>query len=137
MTLNTSCQEENISLQLIKTSILNEESRRKDKGVMSQSESNMAKYTRRGLDIEVHRGGTNPKTGPSREVSSHVSIVESFDTFRRIVETLNRTKVPQRMLNPECFMRKRAHQQLLQVKRRFCSFVSKEAQILQVKSVPG
>ena len=34
-----------MSLQVVKTSILNEESRRKDKGVMSQSESNVAQHT--------------------------------------------------------------------------------------------
>ena len=37
VTLNTSCQEENLSLQVVKTGILNEESRRKGKGVLSQS----------------------------------------------------------------------------------------------------
>ena len=35
VSLNTSCQEENLSLQVVKTSILNKETRRKDKGVMS------------------------------------------------------------------------------------------------------
>mgnify|MGYP000084769356 FL=1 len=45
VTLNTSCQEENLSIQVVKTSILNEESRRKDKGVLSQSESNVAQHT--------------------------------------------------------------------------------------------
>ena len=35
VTLNTSCQEENLSLQTVKTSILNEEARRKDKGFLS------------------------------------------------------------------------------------------------------
>ena len=32
VTLSTSCQEENLSIQVVKTSILNEEARRKDKG---------------------------------------------------------------------------------------------------------
>ena len=54
-----------------------------------------------GTDKEVHRGGTNPNPGPSPEVSSHVSIVESVDTSRKIVDTLRRTKVPQRILNPK------------------------------------
>ena len=40
VTLNTSCQEENLSLQVVKTSILNEETRRKDKGVLSQENAN-------------------------------------------------------------------------------------------------
>ena len=35
VTLDTSCQEENLSLQVVKTNILNEESKRKDKGVLS------------------------------------------------------------------------------------------------------
>ena len=48
VTLNTSCQEENLSIQVVKTSILNEESRRKDKGVLSQRESNVAQHTDTG-----------------------------------------------------------------------------------------
>ena len=40
MTLNTTCQEENFSLQVVKTSILNEETRRIDKCVLSQSKAN-------------------------------------------------------------------------------------------------
>ena len=48
VTLNTSCQEQNVSIQVVKTSILNEESRRKDKDVLSQSESNVAQHTDRG-----------------------------------------------------------------------------------------
>ena len=35
VTLNTSCQEENLSIQVVKTSILNEDSRRNDKQVLS------------------------------------------------------------------------------------------------------
>ena len=35
VTLSTSCQEENLSIQVVKTSILNEDSRRKDKQVLS------------------------------------------------------------------------------------------------------
>ena len=35
VSLSTSCQEENLSLQVVKTSILNEETRRKDKDVQS------------------------------------------------------------------------------------------------------
>ena len=46
--LNTSCQEENLSIQVVKTSILNEESKRKDKGVLSQRESNVAQHTDTG-----------------------------------------------------------------------------------------
>ena len=48
MTLSTSCQEENLSLQMVKTSILNEETTRKDKGVLSQSETNVAQHSGRG-----------------------------------------------------------------------------------------
>ena len=45
VTLNTSCQEQNVSIQVVKTSILNEESRRKVKGALSQSDSNVAQHT--------------------------------------------------------------------------------------------
>ena len=38
VTLSTSCQEENLCIQVVNTSILNEEPRRKDKGVLSQLE---------------------------------------------------------------------------------------------------
>ena len=48
VTLSTSCQEENLSLQTVKTSTLNEEARRKDKGVLSQSESNLTQHSDRG-----------------------------------------------------------------------------------------
>ena len=76
-----------------------------------------------GTNKEVHRGGTNPEPGSSPEVSSRVSIVEGMDTSKSIVDTLNGTKVPKGMSNPERFPRRRAHQLLLQVKRRSCSFV--------------
>ena len=48
LTLITSCQEENMSIQVVKTSILNEESIRKDTGALSQSELNVAQHTDRG-----------------------------------------------------------------------------------------
>ena len=48
LSLNTSCQEDNLSLQVVKTSILNEETRWKDKGIMSQSEANVAQHSDRG-----------------------------------------------------------------------------------------
>ena len=50
VTLNTSCQEEKQSVQTVKTSVLNEEVRRKDKGVMSQTESNLTQHMDRGRD---------------------------------------------------------------------------------------
>ena len=48
VSLITSFQEENLSLQVLKTSILNEETRKKDKGVLSQSEANVAEHPGRG-----------------------------------------------------------------------------------------
>ena len=132
MTLSTSCQEENLSIQVVKTSILNEESRRKTKvSCPSQSQMWLNIPAKGGTDREIHRGEKNLMPNPSPEVSLvHAFIVENQDTSRR-------TKVPQRMSNLERFLRKRARQLLLQVSRRSCSFVSKHAQILQVKSALG
>ena len=48
VSLSTSCKEENMSLQVVKTSILNEEIRRKDKSVLSQSEANVTQNFGRG-----------------------------------------------------------------------------------------
>ena len=42
MPLNDSCKEENTSLQVVKTSILNEETRRKDKSALFELEANVA-----------------------------------------------------------------------------------------------
>ena len=67
-----------------------------------------------GNDKEVHRGVKNPKPGLSPEVSLHAFIVENLDISRQAVDTLRRTKVSQRMSNPERFLRKRAHMLLLQ-----------------------
>ena len=109
VTLSSSCQEENLSLQVVKTSIFNEESRRTKVSCPSQSQMWLNIPAEEETDIEVHRGGTNPMPGLSPKVSSHVSIAESMDTSRRIVDTLRRTKVPQKMSNPERFLRRRAH----------------------------
>ena len=46
--LSASCKEVNLSLQVVKTSILNEEIRRKDKSVLSQSEANVTQNFGRG-----------------------------------------------------------------------------------------
>ena len=49
VSLSTSRQEENLSSQLVKTSILNEETRRKDKVVLApQLEANVAQHWGRG-----------------------------------------------------------------------------------------
>ena len=48
MPLNDSCKEENTSLQVVKTSILNEETRRKDKSALSESEANLAQNLCKG-----------------------------------------------------------------------------------------
>ena len=42
MSLSASCKEENMFLQVVKTSMLNEETRRKDKSALSQSEANVS-----------------------------------------------------------------------------------------------
>ena len=47
VTLNTSCQEENLSLQTLKTSILIEEARRKDKETISDSKALRTELERR------------------------------------------------------------------------------------------
>ena len=52
----------NVSIQVVKTSILNEESRRKDKGFLSQSESIVAQHTGRGR---------NRQRSPQRREMSH------------------------------------------------------------------
>ena len=57
ITLSTSCKEDNLSLQVVKTSILNEETRRKDKNVLSQSEANVTQEFSRGR--REHRSPEN------------------------------------------------------------------------------
>ena len=51
-TLSTLYQEENLSVQVVKTSILNEEIRRKDKGVMFKSEANVLQHLGRLRNIQ-------------------------------------------------------------------------------------
>ena len=128
VTCNTSHEEENLSLQVVKTSLLNEETRRKDKGVLSQADANVTQHSDRGR---------NHMPGPSPKVSSHVFIVVSVDTPKRIIDTLRMTKVPQTMSNLEIFLRRKADVPLLQVKKISCSFVRRKMQILQVKSALG
>ena len=41
MSLSASCKEDNLCLQVVKTSILNEETRRKDKSALSELEVNV------------------------------------------------------------------------------------------------
>ena len=66
VTLNTSCQEENLSIQVVKTSILNEESRRKDKSVISVRVKCDSTYPDRGRNNkEVQRGEKSPMQDPS------------------------------------------------------------------------
>ena len=83
VTLSTSCQEEDLSLQVVKTSILNEEARMKDKGVLSHSDANVSQH----LDK-----GRNRQRSPPRREKSHargklnVIIVESLDISRRTSE---------------------------------------------------
>ena len=66
VTLSTSCQEENLSIQVVKTSILNEESRRKDKSVISVRVKCDSTYPDRGRNNkEVQRGEKSPMQDPS------------------------------------------------------------------------
>ena len=50
MTLSALYQEENLSLQAVKTSILKEETRRKYKGVLSQTNANVTQHSDRGTN---------------------------------------------------------------------------------------
>jgi transposase InsO family protein len=58
VTLSNSCKEDNLSLKVVKTSILNEETRRKDKGALSQSEANVTQEL--SGERSTHR---SPETG--------------------------------------------------------------------------
>ena len=125
VSLSTSCQEENSSLQVVKTSILNEETRRTDKGDQSQSEANMAL----NLDIGRSKQRSPQKREslmlcPTEEETSHNSIVENLNNSRKTVNTLRNGKLPQTMLNLEGFRRRLALQSWLQVEKIFGSFVS-------------
>ena len=53
VSLSASYKEENLSLQVVKTSILNKETRRKDKSVQFESEANVGQNLGRGRSIEV------------------------------------------------------------------------------------
>ena len=57
VSLSASCQEENLSLQVVKTSMLNKETRRKDKSALSESEVNVAQNLGRGRS--KHRSPEN------------------------------------------------------------------------------
>ena len=48
MSLNDSCQEEKLSLEVVKASLLNVETRGKEMGALSQAEANVAQDSRRG-----------------------------------------------------------------------------------------
>ena len=48
VSLSTSCKEDNLSLQVVMTSILNKETRRKDKSALSQLEANVTQELSRG-----------------------------------------------------------------------------------------
>ena len=61
VTLNTSCQEENLSLQVLKTSIVNEETRRKDKSVLSQADANVTQLSIRERNRQC---GSKPDRSP-------------------------------------------------------------------------
>ena len=54
---SASCKEDNLSLQVVKTSILNEETRRKDKSALSKLEANVGHNLGRGRS--KHRSPEN------------------------------------------------------------------------------
>ena len=87
VTLSTPCQEEDLSLQVGKTSILNEEARMKDKGVMSHSDANVSQHLDRGRN----RQRSPPRRGKSHARSKsrgklNAIIVESLDISKRTSE---------------------------------------------------
>ena len=85
MSLNASCQGENLSLQVAETNILNEETRRKDMSALSQSEANVAQNLGRGRS--KHRSPQNKDKSHARSKSRG-----RLTCFKRIVDTLRRTK---------------------------------------------
>ena len=64
VSLSASCQEENLSLQVVKTSILKEETRRKYTNALSQSEANVAQNLGRGR--RKHRSPHNRDKSQAR-----------------------------------------------------------------------
>ena len=66
VSLSASCQEENLSLQVVKTSILKEETRRKYTNALSQSEANVAQNLGRGR--RKHRSPHDRDNSQARQV---------------------------------------------------------------------
>ena len=83
VSLSDSCK--NLTLQVVKTSILKEETRRKHKSVLSQSEANVAQNLGRGRS--KHRSPQNKDKSHARSKSKG-----RLTCFKRIVDTLRRTK---------------------------------------------
>ena len=113
-----------MSLQVVNTSILNEEIRRKD---------NVVVRGKRDTTFGQRKKQAKKPT-KERKVSCQVQVYRgkitcfycgNLDTSRMTVNTLRKTKVLQTMLNPARFMRRRALESWLQVKKSFCSFASK------------
>ena len=48
--------------------------------------------TEEGTDRGVHKGGKYPMPDPSPKVTSHTSIVENLDIFKRTVDTLRKIR---------------------------------------------
>ena len=67
VSLSTSCEEDNVSLQVVKTSILNEETRRKDKSALFELEANVAQNLGRGRS--EHRSPKNRDKSYARSKS--------------------------------------------------------------------
>ena len=67
VSLSASCQEENLPLQVVKTNILKEETRKKDKSALSQLKANVAQNLGRGR--RKHRSPRNRDKSHARSKS--------------------------------------------------------------------
>ena len=126
--LSTSCQEENLSLQVVKTSIMNKEARRKNKGVLSQSDANMSQKPDRGR---------SKQRSPQKRDKSHARSKSKGKLtclycgkpghFQKGYQYLKKDKGASNNVEPRKISKEKG----------FCSFASKRVQTLQMKSAPG
>ena len=100
VSLSIPCPEENLSLQVVKTSILNEETRRREKGVLRTELSRQSRgqmwhniLVEEEASKEVHKRETSIMSSPSLEENSHGFTIENLGTSKRIVNTLRRIQV--------------------------------------------
>ena len=126
VSLSASCKEDNLSRLVVKTSILNEERRRKDKSALSEPEATVAQNLGRGRSR--YRGVSKIETsliqGQSPEEDSRVSIMGNLVISKGIVNTLTMTKALL-MMNLVKFMMIKTLQPLQPVRKSYYSFVNK------------